>query len=127
MSVHDGTSTGSTKINIAFRTSTRQAGYGGSGLDDLARPRHLNLILITARNSNWVAPAEEERMTILHTQGGGENGSNWTVTRSVFSYCPDIVVVTTNQPCPDPGEIVLTVQAMKEIRLSLVDLFTAIE
>lgn len=36
LSVHGGTSTGSTKINIAFRT--RRAGYDGSGLDDRQAP-----------------------------------------------------------------------------------------
>ena len=66
-------------------------------------------------------------MTILHTQGdGGGNGPNGTEIMSVLDG-PDIVVMTTNLPCQDPGEIVGTVQAMTEIRVSLVNLGTAIE
>ena len=97
-------------------------------LRDLAEPKQKSPLPVVAsmRNSNWVGPAEEERMTMLHTQGDGGNGQNGTEILLV-SDGPDIVVMTTNQPCPDPGEIVLTVQAMKEIRLSLLDLFTAIE
>ena len=65
-------------------------------------------------------------MTILHTQGDGGNGPNGTEILSVLDG-PDIVATTTNLPCQDRGEIVRTVQAMTEIRVSLVDLGTATE
>ena len=97
-------------------------------LRDPAEPKQMSPlpVVVLARNSSLVGPAKEERMTILHIQGGGGNEPNRTEILWV-SGGPDIVVMTTNLPCQDRGEIVGTVQAMTEIRVSLVDLGTATE